>query len=344
MRGVPVKPLALSLLLTLAAAAQSDPLLTGIEAFHKGDMPAAERNLRLAAKGSDPRGAAFLALTLAATGRCDEAVPGLQAAYKGTHPDIARLAGLAFVQCRLVSGSVDEAAAVLKGLKVKYPNDADVLYQSARLYMRAWNDTIYDLYKKAPASFRVNQLSGEVLETQGQFTDAVAEYRKAIAKNPKALNLHFRLGRALLMSAHSPDVLDAAMQEFQTELAMNPADSVVLYQIGQILQNQQKPGPAAEKFQQALALNPNFSEVLIALGKLRADEKKNEEAIALLERAVKLSPKSESAHYSLMMAYRNAGRMPDARREKAELDRLQKAPEGEFTEFLKKLGEKPPGQ
>ena len=42
-----------------------------------------------------------------------------------------------------------------------------------------------------------------------------------------------------------------------------------------------------------------------------------------------------------MMAYRNAGDMDEARREKAELDELQKAPEGEFTDFLKKLGEKP---
>jgi hypothetical protein len=45
-----------------------------------------------------------------------------------------------------------------------------------------------------------------------------------------------------------------------------------------------------------------------------------------------------------MIAYRNAGRMADARREKAELDKLQRPPEGEFTEFLKKLGEQPPGK
>ena len=37
-----------------------------------------------------------------------------------------------------------------------------------------------------------------------------------------------------------------------------------------------------------------------------------------------------------------AGRTADARRQKTELDKMQKAPEGEFTEFLKKLGEKPP--
>jgi hypothetical protein len=36
--------------------------------------------------------------------------------------------------------------------------------------------------------------------------------------------------------------------------------------------------------------------------------------------------------------------MADAKRVKAELDELQKAPEGEFNEFLKKLGEKPAEQ
>jgi hypothetical protein len=43
-----------------------------------------------------------------------------------------------------------------------------------------------------------------------------------------------------------------------------------------------------------------------------------------------------------MMAYRNTARMDDAKREKARLDELHKAPEGEFSDFLKKLGEKPP--
>jgi Flp pilus assembly protein TadD len=71
------------------------------------------------------------------------------------------------------------------------------------------------------------------------------------------------------------------------------------------------------------------------------EQKNDAEAISLLFRAVSIAPGSESARYSLMMAYRNAGRMEEARREKAELDKLQKTPEGEFTDFLKKLGDNP---
>jgi hypothetical protein len=36
--------------------------------------------------------------------------------------------------------------------------------------------------------------------------------------------------------------------------------------------------------------------------------------------------------------------MEDAQREKVVLDKMQRPPEGEFTDFLKKLGEKAPKQ
>lgn len=321
------------------AWAQTDNLTSGLEAFHRGDYAAAERNLK---ESSDPRARPFLALTLAATGRCDAAGSDLAKAFDSPDADLSRMSGLALAQCDIARNRLDEASWVVSKLITRYPSDADVLYQAARLHMRAWNDTLYQLYKKAPSSFRVNQLSGEILETQGQFAEAAAEYRKAIEKNPKALNLHFRLGRALLMSSHSAEVLDSALKEFQAELALNPGDPIAEYEVAQVLLAQEKPDAAAPRLEHSLALNPDFPEALIALGKIRFDQKRNDDAIALLQRAVKLAPGSEPAHYSLMMAYRNTGRMAEARAEKAELDKLEKAPEGEFTEFLRKLGEKPP--
>ena len=331
------------LLFAALAAAQSDPLLSGLQAFRKGDYASAERDFREALKSSpDPRARTFLALTLAATGRCDAAKTDLAKSFETGEKDLRRLAGLALAQCHITHEHFEDAEAVVSKLRAEFPADADVLYQAARLHMRAWNDIIYQLYQKAPSSFRVNQLSGEILEIQGRFPEAAAEYRKAIEKSPTTLNLHFRLGRALLMSSHDPANLDAALKEFEAELSLNPMDSVAHYQVAQVLLAQQKPQEAAARLARALELNPDFPEALVALGKLRIDEKKNDEAVSLLQRAVKLTPKNEAAHYNLMIAYRNAGKMAEARREKAELDKLQKTPEGEFTEFLKKLGEKPP--
>jgi len=96
--------------------------------------------------------------------------------------------------------------------------------------------------------------------------------------------------------------------------------------------------------ERALSLSPNFVQALIALGKMDTQDKQLDRAIARLTRATELQPTSETAHYALLTAYRDSGDMEKAKAEKAKLDRLQKPPEGEFSDFLKKLGEKQPQQ
>jgi Tfp pilus assembly protein PilF len=322
------------LVISSLLGAQTNPVVDGIAAFQRGDYKAARMNLERAP--GDPQARLFLALTRAATGGCEGAVPELEKGLSSNR----RLAGLALAQCHIAAKRFSEAGAMVAQLEKEFPTDADVLYVSADYHMKAWNEAIYRMYQNAPASFRVDQLSAEVFETQGKYTEAVAEYRKAIVKNPKAINLHYRLGRALLQQSHDPAILNQARREFEAELALNPSDAVAEYQVGQILTIEQKKPEAAAHFERAAELRPDFPEALIAVAKLRSDAKRYGDAIALLERAVKLQPRNETAHYNLMMAYRNGGRAADAQREKNELDRLQKPPEGEFTDFLKRLGEK----
>jgi tetratricopeptide (TPR) repeat protein len=317
-------------------SAQTSPTAEGIAAFNRGDYRAARQNLERSP--ADPQARLFLALTKAATGECDAAVPELAKGFSSG--ENRRLAGLALAQCHIAAKRFAEAGVIVAALEKQFPADADVLYVSADYHMKAWNDAIYRMYQKAPSSYRVDQLSAEVFETQGKYAEAIAEYRKAIEKNPKAINLHYRLGRALLQQSHDPADLDQARKEFETELSLNPSDAVAEYQVAQILTSEQKKPEAAAHFERAAQLRSDFPEALIAVAKLRSEAKRYSDAIALLERAVKLQPRNETAHYSLMMAYRNAGRAADAQREKAELDKLQKPPEGEFTDFLKRLGDK----
>lgn len=320
----------------LTLAAQSNPVGDGIAAFHRGDYKAARLNLERAP--NDQRARLFLALTRAATGECEVVVSDLAKGFAGG--ENRRLAGIALAQCHLAAKRFAEAGAVVAQLEKEFPADADVLYISANYHMKAWNDAIYRMYQKAPASYRVDELSAEVFETQGKYTEAIAEYKKAIAKNPGAINLHYRLGRALLQQSHDPAVLSQARKEFEAELSLNPSDAVAEYQVAQILIAEQKKAEAAAHFEKAVELRPDFPEALIAVAKLRSDAKRYAEAIALLERAVKLAPRNETAHYNLMLVYRSAGRTADAQREKTVLDKLQKPPEGEFTDFLKRLGDK----
>jgi tetratricopeptide (TPR) repeat protein len=263
-----------------------------------------------------------------------------QAACDTTAVGDKRLDGLSRAQCLIGAKRFAEAGPVVAQLEKDFPTDPDVLYVAAGYHMKAWNDVIYRMYRNAPSSYRVDQLSAEVFETQGKYTEAVAEYRKAIAKNPVAINLHYRLGRALLQQSHDPAALVEARKEFEAELRLNPEDAVAEYQVAQIFTAEQNRPEAGRHFERAAELSPDFPEALIAVAKLRSEDKRYTDAIALLERAVKVQPRNETAHYNLMLAYRSAGRTADAQREKTELDKLQKPPEGEFTNFLKKLGDK----
>jgi tetratricopeptide (TPR) repeat protein len=328
----------LGLCVTTTLFAQSQAR-DGIAAFNRGDYQTSRRQLEQAA--SDPRARAYLALTLAATGECAKANTELEHQFTAkSDPTLRRLAGLALAQCRIAAKRFDSAGAAVAQLERDFPSDPDVLYVAANYHMKAWNDAIYRMYKDAPSSYRVDQLSAEVFETQNKYTEAIEEYRRAIEKNPQAVNLHYRLGRALLAQSHDPAALERALKEFEAELSLNPFDAVAEYQVAQILTTQQKKPEAAMHFERAIELRPDFPEALIAVAKLRSEAKRYGDAVALLERAVKLQPRGEIAHYNLMLAYRNAGRMADAQREKTELDKLQKPPEGEFTNFLKRLGEK----
>jgi tetratricopeptide (TPR) repeat protein len=317
---------------------QVDPVAQGIAEFNRGEYQSAKQLLEKAP--SDQRAAMFLALTRAAMGECEAVLPVLARSYSDS--ESRRLSGIALAQCHIAAKRFDDAGPIVARLEKEFPSDADVLYVSANLHMKAWNDAIYRMYQKAPASYRVNQLSAEVFETQGKYPEAIAEYRKAIEKNAKAINLHYRLGRAILMQSHEPSNLELARKEFAAELSMNPSDAVAEYQIAQILAAQQNKKEAAVHFERAVVLRPDFPEALIAVAKIRTEAKDYSDAAKLLERAVQLQPRSEVAHYNLMLAYRNLGRTSDAQREKTELERLQRPPEGEFTDFLKKLGEKAP--
>ena len=328
---------------TLQAAANT-ALDAGINAFNQGRYSVALPQLQQAAKNSTDKSASVcLALTEAALGDCNTALPNLLVVDK-TAVTLRRLAGLAAVKCYIAESQNTRAFTLLTRLQSEFPNDPDVIYTSAKLHMKAFNEATFAMFQHAPASYRVHELSAEIFEVQTRYTDAASEYRKAIEANPTAPDLHYRLGRALLLQSHSPEALTQAAEQFRAELQISPEDSSSEFQLGQIFQVQGDTVQARSYFERALQLSPKFAAALIALGKIYSKDKQYDRAIALLTRAIAVQPQNEAAHYALLTTYRDAGQLEKANSEKATLDKLQKPPEGEFSDFLKKLGEKQPEQ
>lgn len=324
--------------LTIAVAVATGQSRTdeGIESFRQGLYSQAIDKLNDA---KDERGQAFYGLALAATNKCSSALPHLREASHDA--SVARLQSIAAVKCYMATDRLPDAGTVLAVLSKQMPDDPDVLYLQAKLHMKGFNDATLAMFQKAPASYRVHQLSAEVLETQSRYNDAIPEYRKAIELNPKATDLHFRLGRALLFESHEEKALTEAASEFEAELKLTPEDAACEFQLGQIALVRGDSAEAKKRLQRSLALSPDFVSAMIALGKIASRDKKPTEAITLLTRAVQTQPENQSAHYALMTAYRDAGNIEQAKAEKATLDKLQKPSSGEFADFLKKIGEKP---
>lgn len=334
--------LALMVLLALFLQAADDPLTRGIALFNQGRYASALAELRNAGSGTTAR--VYIALTHAAMNDCASALPTLNEQSKHIETDLGRLAALAAAKCDASANKPAEAEALLESLKARYPNDPDVLYLAAETEMKAFNQTTFEMFERMPQSYRVHQLSGEILEVQNRYSDAVAEYRKAIDLNPRVPDLHYRLGRAILLADHSAPALAQAAAAFQAELEISPEDSASEFQLGQIAQVQGRPADAQHRFEQALKLSPHFETAMIALGRLYVQQKDYGRAIPLLKQATDLQPQNETAHYVLMTAYRDAGQRDKAVQEKAVLDQLQKPPDGEFSRFLQKLGEQPQHQ
>lgn len=324
--------------------AQTSARERGVAAFREGRYSAALPELKAAVAQNphDETAVVFLALNQAAQDDCKAALPELSRTRTDAKLDL--LAGLAAAKCYSAEGDQAHTFARLAELEKRFPQNADVLYLDAKLHMKAFNDATFAMFQRTPGSYRVHELSAEIFEVQNRYTDAIREYQKAITLAPRAPGLHFRLGRALLLASHTPEALKQAAAAFQAELKISPEDAASEFQLGQIAQAQANVAQAREHFERAVKLSPGFVQALIALGKIEAHEKQYDRAISALAHAVRLQPNNEPAHYALMTAYRDSGQMDKAQAEEAVLQRLQKPPEGEFSEFLKKLGDAQPKQ
>jgi tetratricopeptide (TPR) repeat protein len=317
----------------------------GMKAFSEGRYNIALEQLKTASQDpSDKTARVFLSLTYGALGDCKIALPGLANYSEIADTQLSKMAGLAAVNCFATTNDSGRVFSSLQDLQHRFPEDADVLYVAAKQYMKAFNETTMAMFQRTPASYRVHELSAEVFEVENRYSDAVGEYNKAIEENAHAPELHYQLGRAILLSSHSAEALAQAKQAFLRELEVSPEDAVCQFQLGQIATAEGNQPEAQSRFEKAVALTPDFVDALVALGKIESQQKQYAKAISLLQRAIEKEPSNERAHYALLTAYRNAGQMDKAQEEKAALDRLQKPKEGEFSDFLKRLGEKPAAQ
>ncbi|HUS05175.1 MAG TPA: tetratricopeptide repeat protein [Bryobacteraceae bacterium] len=273
-------------------------------------------------KGAD----AFLGMSEARQGRAKEALPLLEKGFRDPISDQWKLeAGLLLAGIYQRTGETVKLQGTIAILQRDFPTNTEALYLSYRVHSSLGARAVADLVKAAPDSARLHQITAELLEAEGDFTGAVAQYRKALEMEPKLPGGSRALGVALMNNVNDEASRREAQTCFERELVLDPNDGLSEYQLGELLWLSGRREEALRHFTRAIELQPNFPHALIAAGKVMIASGQALRAVELLERAVAVDASNEVAHYRLAQAYQKLGNQQRASQELAEFRRLRSA-------------------
>ncbi len=137
---------------------------------------------------------------------------------------------------------------------------------------------------------------------------AIAEFKKAIAKDPKAPGAHYLLGASYVLSMGEID-FPQAIAEFNNELAINPNDYYSHSQLGYIYLSQHKLPEAVTELSRAVELDPHDPDAFLSLGQAYSELEKPAEAEAALRKSIELTVDPSRNHYQVQRAHYLLGRI-----------------------------------
>ena len=265
----------------------------------------------------------FLGLSEAELRQCAQATPILSK-YFATESvgKLQRLTGLALLECTADTADPIPALQTLQRLKQLYPGDADVLYESAELYTRLWNESAGELIANHPDSYRVHQLAGEVYEAKNNYDQAIREYNLALERNPK-LAADALSNRTNLSASGNEEVDEKAMNEFRLEKEIDPDSAVTDLAMADIEMHRHNLDKAKPLYEEAARLDPGLVDASVGLARILLEQHQTDAAVQRLQSVVAQHPDDAQAHYVLMLAYRGQKKMPEAAAEMETFNRLQ---------------------
>lgn len=121
---------------------------------------------------------------------------------------------------------------------------------------------------------------------EGRSDEAIADFRTALALDPRYPEAHNYLGAALYAQGNKSE----GLSHLRAAVEANPGYEHAHNNLGSALAMEGRPAEAMESFGRAIAANPSFAEAYVNLGNLLAGQGRVQEAIALLRQALVVQP------------------------------------------------------
>jgi predicted O-linked N-acetylglucosamine transferase (SPINDLY family) len=127
---------------------------------------------------------------------------------------------------------------------------------------------------------------GNLLEAQGQWSDAAGAHGNALRILPNIGELHFKLANAL----QECNRIDQAIIYFRSAVALSPGDSDLMNRLGHALYLSGDVDQAVAILRQAIAVDPISAPPYNNLGNILRELGRLDEALAAFDRAIQLAP------------------------------------------------------
>lgn len=137
---------------------------------------------------------------------------------------------------------------------------------------------------------------------QGQYQEALIEFKNVVQIDPKDADGHYRLALAYLKVGGVPN-LENAFQELTTTVSLNASNYDAHLRLGQLHLMANQPEKALEQAESILASAPEHKEGHILLGQSLIGNKRIKEGIIELKKSLELNPGNMQIALDLARAY-----------------------------------------
>jgi Flp pilus assembly protein TadD len=298
----------------------------GVVAFFQHNCSLAVPNLKMAVSLepslSKPR--ALLGLCEKQQGDFGQAANDLSTSLPNLgHGKLATLVGSSLIEIYYQKSELNRAASLVAELQRASPTNPAFLFMAYRIHTELAERARDTLALVAPDSARMHQLMAEQFVNRGDATDAIAQYEKALAKDPTLPGVHYELAEAMMQRSISGDALGRAEHELKLALRENPNNAGADAKLGRIALLRRNVDQARKCYQRALLLDPNQIDALKGMADIDTRQGDPRPALKYLLRASQSAPLDDSVHYQLAALYRKLGRKQDAGRELAKFQKLR---------------------
>jgi arylsulfatase A-like enzyme/Tfp pilus assembly protein PilF len=173
------------------------------------------------------------------------------------------------------------------------------------------DEVLTKLREKLPDVVDIKMSLGSNLRRQGNDTQAIAEFKRALALDPANALAHFDMGMSYFRLRQSAE----ATKQFKAALAIEPWYTRADEALAQIYIQEKNFSEARAHLNHILTVDPDSYTAHFNLGVFAAMEQHWDEAQKQISAAVRADPRSAEAHNSLGMIFQNQGKSADAEKE-----------------------------